>query len=494
MLDQIKSAKNIHVIGVSGTEGAAVALFLQKLGIDFTAHDFSEEKRFERSFKANHFGYPASKREKILKALLESREQINFKNSYLKDIGKADLIFVSQNWEAYSPNGKLKKIFASNPERFATITQLYFQLFPGKILAITGTNGKSTTAKLVSEIMKSSGHSSRQSWFTGNDRRNIQILDCLDRWTKKDWLVVEVSNRQLKFPLGRSPDIGLILNVSPNHLDEYDGSFSAYRKGKFSLIADQTKKQIAVLNYDNLSTRQFIKKTKSQAIVYSTEKNLSTGVYIKDGWIVDKRKGVHLPARQSSRQRMDTKICPLAKIKLLGEHNLSNILAAVAATRSAGVSKKIICENINKFRGIPQRLEFIFEKRGVQFINDSASTTPESTIAALQSFPQGSVSLVAGGESKGMDYTSLAREIKRQEVKITLLKSPLANILNKLLKKEKVEFEIVETLQEAILISAKNAGKGSIVLLSPSAAWFCYFAGKIPLGGRGFEKFVKTLV
>ena len=214
MLARIKSAKNIHVVGVSGTEGAAVALFLQKLKLNFIAHDFAASNKFERSFKANHFGYPTNKRERMLKSVLRLKD-LRLQEKYLVGIEKADLIFVSQNWEAYLPNRKLNKIFQKSPDKFSTITQLYFQLFPGKIIAINGTNGKSTTAKLVSEIMLSSRQGVKsKSYFTGNDRRNIQILDCLDKWTSSDWLTIEVSNRQLKFPLGRSPEIGVILNVT----------------------------------------------------------------------------------------------------------------------------------------------------------------------------------------------------------------------------------------------------------------------------------------
>ena len=507
MLDRIKAAKNIHVVGVSGTEGAAIAAFLQNLGVSFVAHDFSEEKVFSRNFNANHFGYLASRRTKLLKKVF-ANPQICFQKNYLDGIEKADLIFVSQNWEAYSPNQKLKAVFEKNPSIFSTITQLYFQLFPVKILAVTGTNGKSTTTKLIAEIMLSSLPAGRQVdkvvdtsrqgvdkssgkiYFTGNDRRNIQILDQLKNWRKTDWLVVEVSNRQLKFPLGRAPKVGVITNVSPNHLNEYIRGFSAYKSGKFRLIAEQKKGDIAVLNYDNIVTKNFIKKARASSKPFSTKNHLSTGVYIDNGWIVEKRQAVDLPRRGGARQ---TRICPLDKIKVLGEHNLANILAAVAATRSAGVSAKVICAAIAKFRGIPQRLEVVLERNGVKFINDSASTTPESTIAALKSFPKGSVQLIAGGESKGMDYTMLTREIRRQKTHLVLLESPLAEILGPKLRKEKISFTLVKTLQEAVKISAQNAVKSDAVLLSPAAAWFCYFAGKIPLGGRGFEQFVKTL-
>jgi len=565
MLDRIRSSRNIHVVGINGTEGAAIAIFLQKLGVSFVAHDFSEKLKFERNFKANHFAYSASKREKMLEKIFKFGT-LKFPKNYLEGVEKADLIFVSQNFEAYSPNEKLKKIFAKNPERFATITQLYFQIFPGKIIAITGTNGKSTTAKLIAEIMLASermslsaesrvdkkvvqsttsrqkklssrqvdlstgqvdlstrqakflsrqldvssgqpaNKSSGKIYFTGNDRRNIQILDSLEKWKKTDWLVIEVSNRQLKFPLSRAPEIGVITNVSPNHLTEYDGSFSAYESGKLSLVAGQKKGDVAILNFDNDSTRTFAKKVKSTPVFYSTKSKLASGTSIDEDWIVHSSECVESTKKLSSGQRVDknfcpvdnsgcpvdTRICPLDKIKIIGEHNLSNILAAVAATNAAGVSAEIICETIEKFRGIPQRLEVIFEKNGVKFVNDSASTTPESTIAALESFDENSVNLIVGGESKGMNYRELASEIQRRKARIILLESPLAELLGSELKKEKVAFEVVKNLRDAVKISASNAGKGEVVLLSPAAAWFCYFAKKIPLGGRGFGQFAKT--
>ncbi|MCF7856791.1 UDP-N-acetylmuramoyl-L-alanine--D-glutamate ligase [Candidatus Gracilibacteria bacterium] len=502
MLERIKRAQSIHLVGISGTEGSAIMLFLLKLGVDFTAHDFSPEAKFKRSFKANHLGYSPSAKEKILGKIIANRSRINFQDNYLKDIGKADLIFVSQNWEAYSPNRKLKRIFAQHPEKFMTLTQLYFQLFPGRIIAVTGTNGKSTTTKLIAKIVQVHSTNTRHqlksgrqtAYFTGNDRRNVQILDRFDKWQKSDILAIEVSNRQLKFPLGRAPEIGVVTNVSPNHLDEYIDSFSAYKRGKFSLIANQKSKAISVLNYDNIVTRNFAKKVKSQVLFYSTKSKLSkglpdealakAGVYVENGWIVDKQKN----------SQSTIKICPVDKIKLIGEHNLSNVLAATAACRSVGVNKKIICEVLGKFHGIPQRLELVLQKNGIRFINDSSSTTPESTIAALRSFPRGSVHLIAGGDPKGVDYGTLVLAIKRQEARVTLLKSSLANILSKSLKKEGVGFKIVENLQEAVRISSQNAANGEVVLLSPSAAWFCYFAGKIPLGGRGFEQFARTFV
>lgn len=477
MLDRLQTARNIHVVGISGTEGAAVALFLRQLKKKFTTHDFSVAAKFERHFSANHFALSKAKREQMLRQLLALPGGINYQDSYLKSIEKADLIFVSQNWEAYSPNLPLQKIFKQNPERFVTLTQLYFQLFPGKIMAITGTNGKSTTSKLIAEIMS---QSRLRSYFTGNDRRNVQILDKHKKWHRDDWLIIEVSNRQLKFPLPRAPDVAVITNVTKNHLDEYGGSFENYIAGKFSLIQKQAPKQIAVLNLDNPVTARFLEQTKSTPLPYSLNTKVVHGVYIADNWIIYQNQKA-------------TKVLSLDKIKVPGRHNLSNILAAIAATRAAGVDWSTIRGVIGDFRGLAQRLELVVKKRGVSYINDTASTTPESTIAALQSFTPGTVRLIAGGESKGMDYGELAKAIKNSQTKAVLLKSPVTDALAKLLKQQGSHFAETTTLQEAVRLANENTKTGDSVVLSPSGAWFCYFADKIPLGGRGFEQFVKTL-
>jgi UDP-N-acetylmuramoylalanine--D-glutamate ligase len=478
MIEQIQKARNIHVVGISGTEGAAVALFLAQLGVSFTAHDFSTEAKFKRGFLTTHLGLSASQKEKVFAKLWSLREQTHFQAEYLQGIDQADLIFVSQNWAAYSPNHKLQKIYQKTPGKFQTITQLYFQLFPGRILAVTGTNGKSTTTKLIADIM---AHSRQKSYFTGNDRRNVQILDCLDKWTKKDWLVVEVSNRQLKFPLGRAPDIGVITNVTKNHLNEYGGSFAKYQSGKYSLISKQGKQQLAVLNQDDLVTKKFSRQVQSTVLPYSTEQKLSHGVYLADDWIMYRDKTV-------------VNVLKLDKLKVSGRHNLSNVLAAVAATRAAGVDWATIRKVISAFKGLPQRLEIVATQRGVRWINDTASTTPESTIAALESFPKESIHLICGGDPKGMGYKNLAKAIKKQRLKsVWLLASPAARELTQLLKGTISQIKTVPDLKTAVAESHKLAAKGESILLSPAAAYFCYFQGKIPLGGRGFELFIRQL-
>jgi len=477
LLDKITTAHDIHVVGVAGTEGAAIACWLMKLGHTFTGHDFSTPATFHSSIATAHGGLKSDKKKKICDQLGSMKKNIHFQKTYLKSIEKADLIFVSQNWDAYKANAKLKRIFAKYPERFVTITQLYFQLFAGRILAITGTNGKSTTTRLVADIMNKSRH---KIWFTGNDRRNDQMLDRLDKVSKKDWLVIEVSNRQLKWPLGRTPDVGVVLNVTKNHLDEYGGSFAKYKAGKYSLIKDQPPEHIAVLNADNTVTASMITRATGSVLPYSVDKRLTRGVYIDKDTIVYKE---HTRAN----------VLKVDKIQVLGRHNLSNILAAIASTRAAGVDWKSIRDAVKKFKGMPQRLEIVTKKRGMTWIDDSVSTSPDSTIAAISSFPQGTVRLIAGGDPKGMTYASFAAACKKYKViEVVLIHSPAGTAMAHELRKRGASYVTVPTFAQAVQQTAAAAKRGEIALFSPTAAWFIYhLQHKIPGGGKGYAELIK---
>lgn len=479
-LQKILTARQIHLVGLSSTEGAEIAQFLLQQKIQFQAHDFQPPAKFTRNFRRNNFALPKAKLLTTLQAL--KKIPFNFGANYLANIQKADLICVSQNFAAYPENQPLQKIYAKNPERFLTLTQLYFALFPGRILAVTGTNGKSTTTKLCAAILQ---QTPKKIWFTGNDRRNQQILTQATKWNKKDWLVIEVSNRQLNFPLPRAPEIGVLTNLTPNHLDEYHNSFAAYCQTKTQLLRQQTKKNFAVLNYDNPVTRQLATKIPGQPIFFSTQTKVTTGISVaKNNWLVSTTP--RDPNQKS--QPVVQKICPLAKIKIPGQHNLSNALAAIAATRLAGASLKAIHAALQNFTGLPQRLECVLTKNQLQFINDSASTTPESTSAALESFPVGSVQLIAGGADKKMSFAKLTQIIKKRQVRVILLQSPVQKILTPKLKKLGLVSKTVPTLAEALKYAQQQAQKGDKILLSPAAAYFCYFAKRLPNGGRDFKQ------
>ena len=386
--------KNIHVVGLSGAEGAAIARFLVKHRINgFTCHDFRSVNEFRESFFASHLALTPQERETALKELLDLPIKVQFKGDYLAGILDADLIFVGQNWFNYSCNTLL---FQAREQEvpFFDITRLYFHLAPCPIVGITGTKGKTTTTSLLHQILSLSHF---RSYLAGNSQYSLQILEKVDAITPEDILVLEISNRQL-IDLKKSPKIGIITNIFPDHIKEH-GTFSQYRKVKESLFAHQKEDDYAIINFDNEFTRDIADRVMSQVIPFSTKTRFSrNGVFCRDNEIVISQKG------------NKTILLKRSDIQLLGVHNLENVLAAAAAACLLGVSPDIIRQGVLGFKGVKNRLELIREAAGVKFYNDMSSTTPSSTMVALKVFSS-PVILIAGGEDKGGDYDRLAEII-----------------------------------------------------------------------------------
>ncbi|HEC21263.1 MAG TPA: UDP-N-acetylmuramoyl-L-alanine--D-glutamate ligase, partial [Candidatus Peregrinibacteria bacterium] len=408
--------KKIHVIGFSGTEGAAIALFLARKGVkNLHFHDFCEEKKFKKHFREAHVGFSAKEREELFKELGKISANFYFKENYLKDVEKADIIFVPQSWYLYEFNKPLWGLKKKRGITFSSITKLYFDLVPAKIVGITGSNGKTTTSNMINGIFQASRF---QTYFSGNDRRNVQILEKIEKMTAEDFLVLEISNRQLKVDLKRSPNIGILTNITPNHLFEYS-SFAEYEDSKEGMLKYQKKRDFAILNFDNPSSQKIIRKGKYNVFPFSTEEILERGAFVRGGVMVVKDAG------------KEYKICKTGELKIKGKHNISNALAAIATAYLAEVKIEVIRDAIKKFRGLPQRLELVRKIKGVEFYNDTASTAPESTIAALDTL-KSNVILIAGGRNKGVEIEPLAKKLPDKVKDLILLESPLGEEINRL--------------------------------------------------------------
>ncbi len=424
-IKKLKS-KNIHIVGVSGTEGSAVLEFLVKNGIgNITAHDFSTDKNeLWQNFSKTHL-WIKKKTERFaeFEKLLKLPAKLNFKDKYLCGIMEADLIFVPSSWYLYKPNfPELIKAKEKGIE-FSSLTKLYFELAKGKIISVTGTKGKGTTSKLICEILQQMQNKfllkfgkKRNVYLAGNDRRSAQELDKVSKMKKDDILVLETSNRQLMIDLGRSPDIGVITNISPDHIDEH-GSFEKYIAVKKSLFKYAGKSlpagrqgDIAVLNYNNEITRQIGKELIMRGIetyFFSRKEAVKKGIFLEKDKIY-----VNIKEREY--------ICDLADIRLIGEHNIENTLAGILAGYLAGAKPEEIKKAVQNFRGLPHRIEFIGEFNGIKFYDDLASTNPDSTIAALKALANHELRitnygrkliLICGGDDKEMEYKGLAKEI-----------------------------------------------------------------------------------
>lgn len=458
--------KNIHIVGVSGAEGSAITLFLAKYGAKRVAlHDFCEKKDFQKNFFSFHDALTQKEKKQEFNRLRKVPYKFYFKDEYLKNVEKADIIFLPQSWFRYSFNDRLKK---SKAKKFSNITKLYFNLALCPIIAVTGTSGKSTTTRLVFEILKKSRI---KTYFTGNDRENQQILENIFNINSDDILILEVSNRQLKIDLEKSPKIGIITNITPNHLDDHK-SFDDYIRTKKSLFKYQKAGEFAVLNYDNEITRKFGKELNSKTFYFSTSQQLSEGAFLVNNNLVIRK------------ERNEYKICSIQDLKILGQHNIENVLAASLATFLYGINTRIIREAVTCFRGLKSRLQFVAEIKSVKYYEDSSACNPDGTKVAVEAISAPKI-LIAGGERKKVierEFEAMAKAIIKNNVKTLLLIGRKASLIKEEVKEAALSehevgpiIQICNSLNEAVKQAYKSARRGDVVILSPGCESFDMF-------------------
>lgn len=484
-IDDLKK-KNIHVLGVSGAEGSAVLEFLADNKIkNITAHDFCEEDKFKESFFDFHDKLSKKEKEDLFEKIKNLKIKFNFKDTYLDQIEKADLIFVTQSWFRYPQNDLLKQY--KGKIEFSNLTKLYFQFCKGKIVAITGTSGKSTTSALVYEILKK-GYKFGEVYFTGNDRENIQILKNIFEIKENDILVVEVSNRQLMIDLKKSPYIGIITNISPNHLDDHK-SFTDYITTKRSLLRYQMKNDFAIMNYDNDITKDLGLDLDSKVYYFSRKGKVDRGAFVRFNEIVIK---------DIEREKV---ICSVLDLKIPGPHNIENALAASLVGYLMGINTKNIREALQNFKGIKSRLELVREINGISFVEDSSACNPDGTSVAVSSFKKPMI-LIAGGSRKKPypgEFDRMADFIINSKVKAVFLMGERAETIKQSLKNSSIRFQktgpivrICGNLEEAVLGAYKSAKRGDVVAMSPGCESFGMFIDYRDRA-RQFKKLVKNL-
>lgn len=449
--------KKIHIVGLSGTEGAAVASFLIKHNIEknVEASDFNSKNNLKESFFKFHSTLSKKERDKLLNSILNSKIKIHYKDKYLKNVEKADIIFASQGWIKHKQNyPRLSNIFKKNKEKFFSMTKLYLEMSEAKTIGVTGSNGKSTTVRLIYEMCK---RGDKKTFFAGNDRANIQVLDKLENMKPSDLFVLEISDRQLIMPIKKSPHIAVITNIVPNHLDDH-GTFARYIKIKKRILDYQTKNDSAVLNYDNRITKRLSKDVQGKVYYFSTKNNLKRGAFIDNNSIV-----LNISGKKET--------IPISYIKIPGKHNIENILAASLAASLAGISSFNIKKAIEKFHGLKQRLEYVSTKKGRKFFYDRQGTTSDATIAALKAFDNNIIHIV-GGEDKGMEYERLAKIIAEKVKYLIILPGTGSKKIKKELKKLNFRnYSEAKDIREAISAVAKDSEVGDTILLSPSCVY-----------------------
>lgn len=468
--------KNVHIVGVSGAEGSAIVSFLFDQRVKkITAHDFGEEKDFQKNFNSFHDWMTSKEKIKRFRRLKNLPIKFKFGRKYLDGILGADIIFVPQSWFRYDAN---KKLFDAKKRKieFSSITKLYFQLCPCPIIGITGTSGKSTTSRLIYEIFKASPI---KTYFSGNDRENIQVLDQIFKINSNDILILEISNRQLMINLKKSPHIGVITNISPNHIDDH-GNYENYIAVKKKLLSYQKSSDYAVLNGDNKETYQMSKECRGKSFLFSRLKELKEGAFLKGNNIVVKKDD------------REYQICSVKDLKILGPHNIENVLASVLVAFLFGINTKIIREAVMNFEGLKSRIELVREFRGVKYYEDSSGCNPDSPRVAVQSFSQPKILIAGGSRRKPIEgeFDSMAEAILQNNVKAVFLIGEMAEVIGESIKQaEKIRSQKIRKfwdfkppiikkcmgLEEAIREAKNFASRGDVVILSPGCESFGMF-------------------
>jgi UDP-N-acetylmuramoylalanine--D-glutamate ligase len=335
------------------------------------------------------------------------------------------------------------------------MTKLYLELANCTTIGVTGSQGKSTTTALIVDILKNAG---KKVYVAGNYRDlDSQPLYKIDQFQPSDYLVMEISNRQLAFDMKVSPNIAVITNIHPNHVEEH-GSYANYKKAKSSILKYQKKNDLAVLNLDNQVTRQFMKKVKGKLCQISAKKPANKGAYLHN-------EQIFLNAKP---------IITTAELPIIGHHNYYNILNALAAISQLKIHPKKIIKSLKKFTGIPHRLQKVATIKGITFIDDMKSTTPTAAIHAINAFPKKPIWLIIGGWHKQVPHDQLARTIKQKVHHLVTLPGTTTNETLVELKniKAKVPIDQFHDIFSAIEFVRTNAQSGDVVLMSPAGAHF----------------------
>jgi UDP-N-acetylmuramoylalanine--D-glutamate ligase len=352
--------------------------------------------------------------------------------------------------------------------------ELAYRYLKGKVVAITGSNGKTTTTTLVGEILAKSGFKTQVG---GNIGTPVTAL--VDSSSDDTWNVLEISSFQLETVETFRPAIAAVLNVTPDHLDRH-GNFDTYAAMKARIFEFQTPADAAVLNASDDACRAMADKVRARLAWFdrasSGSGRTADGAYVIGSDIVWQSGGAR------------TTVLPVSDIPLKGAHNVENVLAAVALAMLAECDPAKVREAVRTFKAVEHRLEFVAEIQGVQYFNDSKATNVDATIKALESFPK-NIHLILGGKDKGSDYTVL-RPLIDERVKRVYSIGAAAEKIEKHL--EGVPLVSAKTIQRAVELASDSAGPGDIVLLAPACASFDQFQS-YEHRGRVFKELVMAL-
>jgi UDP-N-acetylmuramoylalanine--D-glutamate ligase len=348
--------------------------------------------------------------------------------------------------------------------------ELAYRFMKGRLIGITGSNGKTTTTSLVEHILKTAG---MQTILAGNI--GTPLIGCVDAMKEDTCTVIELSSFQLELIDTFRPNISVFLNLTPDHLDRHR-TFEAYGASKARLFENQTGEDAAILNADDAATTPYAPSL-PRVYWFSRKQRVAQGTYVRGEEIVFRQDGA------------EEILLKLEDIPLAGAHNVENALAAAAAARLAGAPALAIAKGVRSFAGVEHRLEFVAEIAGVRYYNDSKATNVDATLKAIEAFP-GRILIILGGKDKGSDYTALQKPLREKAI-LALLIGAAAEKIEKQIAGS-VALERAETLERAVETSSHAAQRGDVVLLAPACASFDQFQN-YEHRGRVFKDLVRQL-
>ncbi|MFA5994662.1 MAG: UDP-N-acetylmuramoyl-L-alanine--D-glutamate ligase [Parcubacteria group bacterium] len=453
--------KKITVLGL-GLHGGGVGIirFLSEAGARLTVTDLKSEEELQPSL------------EKL--ADIEGVEYVLGRHCE-DDFATADMVVKNPGvpWTNSYIQLALEKGVAVEID-----SSLFFKLCKNKIIGVTGTRGKTTTASLIYEILRAAGKNPIKVGIG-----QVSVLDKLND-VKDDAIVVfELSSWRLS-ALGRyglSPEIAVLTNVFQDHLNYYR-DMEEYLADKKYIYSSQKTTDFCVVNWDDERLMGLDSGIGSQVIGFSQHSlDQDRAVYVEQGAIYSRHEG-----------NME-KIIDLAEIKIKGAHNISNILASVGVAQALHIDAQTIRKGILAFTGLPHRLEFVRELDGVKYYNDTAATSPDGAISGIQSFTE-SIVLISGGSDKNLVMTELAQVIKEKIQKIVFLQGAGTDKIISALRAggRNEEFQVVDSMDAAVARAKEIAVSGEVILLSPGTASFGLFLNEFDRGDK-FKKIVKEL-
>lgn len=445
---------NILVVGMGKSGKAAV-----KVLTDYGAKVYAQDSADASGMDAEFIGF------------LKDRNVETYFGCTPEDMSAFDMLVLSPGVPPYLDF--IRQAGAAGAEIIGEL-ELAYRITPAEFIAITGTNGKTTTTTLVGEIFKAAGRETSVVGNIGNP-----VVTEAETAGADHWMVTEVSSFQLETTSDFRPAVSAILNLTPDHLNRHK-TMQAYGDAKARIAVNQTSDEYLIINYDDKTALALASQSGASIIPFSRKEILDAGAYLDGDEIVirDRDGSVHA-------------ICSRNDLRIIGEHNVENALAAAAIAYYAGIDEKTIGDAIRAFPGVEHRIEFCGRKDGVDYYNDSKGTNVDAAVIALKAL-RNNIILIAGGDGKSQDFTDLAEHLNGAVTALVLLGRD-AHIIEEAARKAGfTEIYNCSSMEECVRKSSELARNGDKVLLSPAcASWDMY--PNFEIRGKHFKECVRDI-